>query len=518
MNNYLKLVFLILLAPAFLVAQGLQIQYDVQTDSISWFRDGVPTQKVRARKGEAITLKVKNYNNYLYKVTVKAENEEARVAPVMGGGMAGLMGSSGGASPFSMLSGMFNLPGGNGFSAPLDDFGGGIEAGDGFVTSDVTKSANALISQFQKTVRLINDTEKDIGEIGRDMQRLAQAQQIKAIAAGEIEKLRYNPAIPPTQIKRLSMEYLETILGDVSDLQGLGQLIDKTGTREELSLKLGDYMKFTEELAGYYSAVAWIRDSLSGIPISSARFKEMQNSIASFQGAGSSRIEQYRETATSVAEVLPSMENYSLERLIQLRYILEELKANTFSHTFRTLADGDRLRLKLRLDPIDSVRIPGLSARQLSTLEVPVYGGFKINASIGVSFGSFFDRPQGYFLRDSLIVSEDRDSYSPIITSFIHFYRQSAGALSVGGAFGIGLSIGNDSGAQALNFLLGPSFILGQGERIALSAGLMGGKVDRLGQGYQVGDSLISEAGALPLRSVYELGFFVGLSFNVLSK
>ena len=518
MNSHWKLLFLIFLAPVCLSGQGLQIQYDVQTDSITWFRDGVPTQKIRARKDEAITLKIKNYNNYLYKVSVKEENEDARVAPVMGGGMTGLMGSPGGASPFSMLSGMFNLPGGSGLSAPFGDFGGGIEDGDGFVTSDVSKTANALFSQFQKTVRLINDTEKDIGKIGRDMQRLAQAQQIKAIAAGEIEKLRYNPAIPPTQIKRLSMEYLETILGDVSDLQDLGQLMEKTGAREELSLKLGDYLKFTEELAGYYDAVAWIRDSLGGIPISSPRFKEMQSSIATFQGSGSSRIEQYRTTAASVAEVLPTMENYSLERLIQLRYILEELKANTFSHTFRTQADGDRLRLKLRLDPIDSIRIPGLSARQLSTLEVPVYGGFKINASLGVSFGSFFDRPQAYFLRDSTIVSEDRDSYSPIITSFIHFYRQSAGTLSVGGAFGIGLSIGNDSGTQAINFLLGPSFILGQGERIALSAGLMGGKVDRLGQGYQVGDNLVSEAGALPLRSVYELGFFVGLSFNVLSR
>ena len=72
------------------------------------------------------------------------------------------------------------------------------------------------------------------------------------------------------------------------------------------------------------------------------------------------------------------------------------------------------------------------------------------------------------------------------------------------------------AGAQFIHFLLGPSLIFGQSERIALSAGLMGGRTDRLGQGYQVGDSLISEAGTVPLRSVYELGFFVGLSFNVL--
>ena len=177
---------------------------------------------------------------------------------------------------------------------------------------------------------------------------------------------------------------------------------------------------------------------------------------------------------------------------------------------------GDRLKLKVRLEPIDTLRIPNLQTRQLSALDIPVYGGFKVNASIGVSFGSFFNQPQGYFLRDSVIVSEKRDGYLPIITSFLLFYPQSAGNVSVGGTFGVGLSIGGDSGAQSIHFLLGPSLIFGQSERIALSAGLMGGRTDRLGQGYQVGDSLISEAGTVPLRSVYELGFFVGLSFNVL--
>ncbi|MCB9041831.1 MAG: hypothetical protein H6557_34890 [Lewinellaceae bacterium] len=516
MQNHLKLALLILLAPAWLAAQGLRIQYDVQTDSIAYFRDDAPIKKALARKGEPVTLQIKNYNNYLYKVVVKEENQESRIAPVMGGNFSNFLGTpGGGSSPLSMLSGLFNMQGG-GASFPMGDFGGGFDNGDGFVTEGSAKIANALYKQFNQTARLIKNTEKDLKEIGGEMKRLAQAQQIKAIAADEIEKLRYNPAIPPTEIRRLSMEYLETILGQQSEVQSLEQLLEKASAREELSEKLEKYTGYTEELAGYYDAVAWIKDSLSGVPLSTAQFTEFQEAISSFYGAGSSQIEQYRKAAALAADALSTMENYNLEQLIQLRYILEELKANTFSHTFRTQPMGDRLKLKVRLEPIDTLRIPNLQTRQLSALDIPVYGGFKVNASIGVSFGSFFNQPQGYFLRDSVIVSEKRDGYLPIITSFLLFYPQSAGNVSVGGTFGVGLSIGGDSGAQSIHFLLGPSLIFGQSERIALSAGLMGGRTDRLGQGYQVGDSLISEAGTVPLRSVYELGFFVGLSFNVL--
>ncbi|MCB0551582.1 MAG: hypothetical protein KDD19_28715 [Phaeodactylibacter sp.] len=518
MYKHLKIAILTLLSPACIAAQGLTIQYNVQNDSITYLRDGLPAKKVRARKGETVTLLVKEYNNYLYEVAIEEDNKEALVAPVMGGNFSSFFAApGGGASPLSMLSGLFNAPGGAA-TFPFDQFGGGFSDGDGFVTSDASKTANALFKQFSQTARLINNTEKDLKEVGREMSRLGQAQRIRDIAAGEIEKLRYNPAIPPARIRSLSMEYLETILGKESDVQNLEQLLEKTGAREELSQKLEEYNKYTDELAGYYEFVALIRDSIGGIPMSSSQFKEFQNAIASFQGTGTSQIEQYREAATQAAATLEQMENYNLEQLIQLRYVLEELKANTFSHTFRTQAKGDHLKFKLQLNPIDSANTPSLRSRQLSAVEVPVYGGFKVNASIGVSFGSYFDQPQDYFLRDDLIVSEDKDKYLPIITSFLHFYPQSAGNLSVGGTFGLGISIGGDSGAQSIHFMLGPSLILGQGQRIALSGGLMGGKIDRLGQGYQVGDSLISEAGALPLRSVYDVGFFVGLSFNVLSQ
>jgi len=139
-----------------------------------------------------------------------------------------------------------------------------------------------------------------------------------------------------------------------------------------------------------------------------------------------------------------------------------------------------------------------------------------VNASIGVAFGQLFSQPQSFFVRDSSIRSEDKDSFFPIVTSFFHFYGQTAGNTAFGGSFGIGLPIVSSGGVQSASFFLGPSLIIGRGERIVVTSGIMGTRVERLAQGYEVGDRFISQANNVPTKTVYELGYFLGLSFNVL--
>ena len=64
-------------------------------------------------------------------------------------------------------------------------------------------------------------------------------------------------------------------------------------------------------------------------------------------------------------------------------------------------------------------------------------------------------------------------------------------------------------------FFLGPSLLFGKSERIVLNAGLMGGKSEKLSQGYEIGDQYISDSNLAPTISVYELGYFIGVSFNL---
>ncbi len=510
----LPLVFVLMYTS--LSGQGLQIYYDVQSDSIYYMRDGERVQKPKARYGELVSLHIKNYNNYLYKAVVEEQQQEDKMSAPIAGGLSNLLpsgGLSGGGSPFNLLMGAM----GGGGDFPFGDFAG-VEGGDGLVSAQ-SKAFEGLYSQFYSLVNNIKSSESKLQAAGKDMERLLQAQQIKAFAAEEVKNLQKNPNMPPTEIKRLSLEYLETVLGpEATGGLSLGKIIEKTGAQSELQGKLETYRNETEKLEGYYGAVAFIRDSLQGLSLGTATFEELQKSVADYASDGNERLAYYHQMVGKAEEALPKAENFSVQGLIKMRYAMEELKANTFSHTFRATARGDMLGLKVVLEPIDSAGVPGLSTRKLSTLEIPVKGGFKLNASVGVSFSSFFDQPRNYFLRDTLISSEDKDQFTPVVTSFLHFYNQSAGNTSFGGAFGIGLALGGQDGGQNINFFLGPSLMLGRGQRLALTAGLMGGKVERLGEGYEVGDTFISEADNVPTRSVYELGYFLGLSFNLMSN
>ena len=66
--------------------------------------------------------------------------------------------------------------------------------------------------------------------------------------------------------------------------------------------------------------------------------------------------------------------------------------------------------------------------------------------------------------------------------------------------------------------MIGPSLIIGKGDRIVLSAGVMGGKTEHLDKGLQVGDRFNSDIADVPTTSSYKLGFYLGFSFNLLSK
>ncbi|MCB0684295.1 MAG: hypothetical protein KDC32_25805, partial [Saprospiraceae bacterium] len=70
---------------------------------------------------------------------------------------------------------------------------------------------------------------------------------------------------------------------------------------------------------------------------------------------------------------------------------------------------------------------------------------------------------------------------------------------------------------QSIAFFLGPSLIMGGSQRIVLSTGVMGARVERLTNGYQVGDAFDVNTAILPTDFSYQLGYFVGLSINVIN-
>jgi hypothetical protein len=83
---------------------------------------------------------------------------------------------------------------------------------------------------------------------------------------------------------------------------------------------------------------------------------------------------------------------------------------------------------------------------------------------------------------------------------------------------GIGIPMGGEIGFESVNFFIGPSLFFGQSERFVFNFGVMGGKVDRLSNGYVEGDRFDGGSEFIPKRRSYELGVYAGLSFNLRGK
>ena len=86
-----------------------------------------------------------------------------------------------------------------------------------------------------------------------------------------------------------------------------------------------------------------------------------------------------------------------------------------------------------------------------------------------------------------IIEAENEDSFYPNITSYFHFFPQSAGNFTLGGTFGIGLPLTDQGRGQSASFVLGASLIIGKSDQVIFSAGLMGGRNEQLDNGFSIG-------------------------------
>jgi hypothetical protein len=370
--------------------------------------------------------------------------------------------------------------------------------------------------QINSTLKEIEKTEGALLDISSSIQKIIETQELKAFALEEIEKIKYNPKLNPAQIKKLSKEYMEKIfeVDDVSKID-LNTMLQKNDFRQQLSEKMlrfsANNFKYNEQL----SRLSELKDTLDNFGLNSPSIKDFREELSSFFQLSNEKKASFAKHLEEVNKIISTVPKKNIQQLTSLRYEYEVLTTNTFSHTFRSTANGDMMKFTLNFTETDtSSNATGKSIRSIP-IDVTVYGGFKINASVGISFGQFFNQPKNYFIRDSIIQSEDKDRFVPMLTSFFNFYGQSSGAVSAGGAFGIGLPLTGGTNLQSVSFFMGPSLILGRGQSIVLTGGIMGSRVERLGQGYQVGDEFISQVDILPTNSIYELGYFLGLSFNL---
>jgi hypothetical protein len=506
-----------------LSAQDLHVYYNVFRDSVSYVQNGKSVENPTVKKGSQVLLHVENYNNYLYDVSVEVEKEEIPVASGNPANMFSQMGGTGGSPLNFLFKGVDQMMGSFSFFPQLS--GADLREGSGFAKSEEDKVREAKVirlkkleADFIKEKGNLLALESDLNKMQDQVQQKLADQRLQTFAASEINSIRFNPRLEPNQIKRLSSEYMERIFREKDPNKiDLNQVLKIADTQTELPKTIQEYRKKADRYAISTGTCELLVAEFREFNFPESNLSEFQSTADAFLVAARTKTLSHRENAEMLESKLPELQNISLDpkKLSELRTTYIELYNNQFSKTYRHTATGEKLNLKLKLSPIDSLERQGMKTLELAPVAVSVYGGMRIRASVGLNFGNFFNRPQTFFVRDSVLRSSDKDAFVPVMTSFVHFYAPSRKAVSVAGSFGIGFPFGGGESPQSISFFLGPSLLFGKSERIVLNAGLMGGKVEQLAQGYKVGDYYNSDANLAPTDSVYELGFYLGVSFNL---
>ena len=202
--------------------------------------------------------------------------------------------------------------------------------------------------------------------------------------------------------------------------------------------------------------------------------------------------------------------------MAQFRRVLEEIQSDIFVYKFPPVqAGGDVMNVKIDI----KIKDEDQTYDHYKTLhqQIPVNGGWKITAGIGLAFGVLQDQSFQYSTLNGRIVSSENDEFTPFITSFAHIYKRSTKSINIGGSFGVGYPLSDGGGVSSVAFFLGPTVVIGRRQKFLLSGGVMGAKVNRIGSGLQVGDSFDTSMGnQIPLTSKYEMGFYLSISYDLL--
>ena len=517
MTNRIQLSIAMLLFSQLLIAQDLHIYYDTQSEILRYEVEGKTVEKPIAKRGHNIYLHVQNFNNYLYKAEVKV-NESDAISSVKGsvGGnpFSSLMSMDGGGMPsFSLLSsiGMQDV-GGIDISDSSDDDGEYIL---GFAKEESNSVLQNLQIEFNSSLQKVKAAESALFSMGKEIKQEIESRKIYSMVAQEIEHLKYSPDLEPAQIKALSNEYLSKVFNveDVSEID-LDYVIDRSDIQGILNDRQIELVKKKQNYKKEITGLEGLAYRFSAFDVDGESMAMIDHSIKEVHTNSKNVLLAADQDLETLDVLIDSSEHQDVSYLAHLRYEYESIMANDFGQTFRAPANGDKITFSVRFVSRNlEFNIP--EQVQKAPIDVEVSGGIDVNASVGLSFGSFSKQLEEYFVRNEMITAEQKDDILPMLTSYIHFYKRSNNNMTFGGSIGIGFPIVGGGSISSISFMVGPSVIIGKSNRIILSGGIMTGQAERLSQGYQVGDSFVSEVDLVPTKQQYEFGYFLGLSYNL---
>ena len=505
----LAVLFTATLALVPLRSQQLHIHYDVHADSLHFIRDGKPVPEASVRRGGQVVLHVENYNNYLYDLKVAVKDAPPTVTDRRDGAK--------GEAVLPFLDLLLKPGGGLGSLSAFNQFAGGafgFGKGELALSAAEEKEVRELETALNKALKSMQQLERSLDATEEELREELQAMELQAFAATEIQRLPYDPGLAPATIRRLAAEYARALFGE-SDPAAI--TVEKIRERQSVRQELDRMMqRYADDVRAYRSWQGQLEDLEESVrtrvPGQLAEFRADAGRMAT---GAKDRLRGLEDNLKALEASRKAEVALSTEKLMNLRTRYVSLMENGFSSTTTQSAGSSDLYFELSLVGLDSLKRSGSRERRLPTIPVRVYGGMQISSSVGLGIHGFLDPSQSFFVQGGTVRASDRESIVPHIGSYLHFFFPGQGQVAWGGTIGAGIPLAASEGLRNPALFLGPSVLFGQNSRIVLNAGLLGGQAERLGQGLKVGDAFPSDPSLLPVERSFRLGWYVGLSFNL---
>ena len=217
---------------------------------------------------------------------------------------------------------------------------------------------------------------------------------------------------------------------------------------------------------------------------------------------------------------LQSSTDQSVQNIAELNSLYTILEAAAFEQTYDYELEADKVNIELKFVQSDFSADQDRDNQQttLKTRNIKLFskGGFKINTSVALTLNNFGDKSKDFFVDESGVIgADDNDYFVPNLSTMINFYPFMGESFNMGGSFGISIPISGDENINGINFLLGPSMFFGNKSRLSVSGGLAYGPVKKLTNGFEVGDTTSFGSVDNFTKSVYEFGYYFGISFSL---
>lgn len=452
-------------------AQQYLIKYDIQSERSSYFRinkekDTVKIKNIDLKKNGRIFLQINNYNPFYWnaKVTAYKNPVEEEVGygnafnpiSVLAGGLGDLMG---GIPKLDMPGnrGTLNREGLD--NATYSYLSTAAKYAD---TYDNLQQLATKLEELQLAKLQLKELKYDINHSETEIKSSAQSTVKKALSTDELDL--------PTVLK-IGKNYnnlLQNSLQDagslVNSLQQQQKSVNLSTVYEEKTLKeIGD------EVVNSYDKIARLRSAHAANP------------------------------------------NLLMDEVAEIARLYKEISTANFKFSYAVKQEEDISDIKLELySKVDSLSKDTV----VQYFELSKKKNIRIRNSVGVAFSFFNENNTSYFIgADSVIRSGEKDLFTPLLSTFIHFYAGKVKGVKLGGAFGFGIPLQGEK--KDVNFLLGVSAGFGKNEPVLLTVGAAGARVNKLTNGYQLGDKTTLTDAAKLTTSNYGIGGFVSVTFNL---